>query len=1017
MGCGGSTAAASESWTVPTASSAASAKPASSAANVKPIHKKPGPRLTYSDSEAHARAKGGRLLTLEEARAHMAGRALYPGEDQWCAVEGRDWVQVGDRTHPPGRSHVQDCHHYPPWGDDSANRTYGNPTWNYVLLYTTNDSEALAETGAAQNNPALATELASAAWNGNLGQVQSLLERGAPADTEKYGGFSNGHHSALNGASRNGHDEIVQLLLDQPTRPDIESRCQGPWEVTPLQQAGYHGRAGVAKILLGYGASATSNSGPGCGHKTAKQIAEEMKNGQWKELVAAIDLHNKGGADPFERVDNHTFDKNGVLYAIGANFNKSKYSNPADSGLVSLQWSGDAANYYSTQGGHKVGDAKQASRVICANQHPGHNATQWSQGQPGAWFSLDLKNVSVTPTHFAYRNDYGGGGNHPRTFELQGSNDGKRWTTLSKHSGEQWSGNCAKHWPIKGVKEPYSKFKIINLGSPNHLCCSGIEIYGAIRQNGKTAAPVGGGSTTDSLHLGSTPSHGNPASNSELNTELNNVARNSDDTAKARALVAAGADLASTNGESWRHTPLHQASYHGRYEMAKTLVELGAPLHLHSNPCGRGANGTPLELARGGAHHRIAEMLEKAAGGNGKGKAPAGGGGVTAEGRWEVYHNIDMCFQGDAEIIGDWKSHTSIDKLKKTVEQKGYSAVCVGSFGHAALKSFDFQLTKEHCKPSLGYTNELHIWFPSGGARKPIKAEAEAEEEASRAEDGIFLIHDADFTGRDERTSKEPCDSLAAAAKLIDAKASGRSRRPDTAYAWRGKKHLVTIPTVGANEMGNGAKWSSGATLLVCGRDTGHRARGKMLIALKDVDCCFGDGGIIGGVHSYEAALQRIKERDNVSMTASFLHTSSGRLIEKPKNKGSNWVGYPGYGWLFLWADERVDDDAKQAKQLEEPPPQVVVGEVVMATAVAETVPEGVALGDSSSSSGVKGGKTSAMPLIELVEILKLELKLSGTVHEVVAQAAVELGLEFGGEKGLREVAIECVVMLQGEQI
>merc|ERR1719316_618387 len=116
------------------------------------------------------------------------------------------------------------------------------------------------------------------------------------------------------------------------------------------------------------------------------------------------------------------------------------------------------------------------------------------------------------------------------------------------------------------------------------------------------------------LHLGATPSHGNPASNNALNTELNNVARNTDDTEKARRLVAAGADLSSTNGPTWRHTPLHQAAFHGRYEMAKTLVELGAPLDLHSNPCGRGATGTPLELARGGGHHKIAKMLEKAAG-------------------------------------------------------------------------------------------------------------------------------------------------------------------------------------------------------------------------------------------------------------------------------------------------------------------------------------------------------------------------------------------------------------------
>ena len=82
---------------------------------------------------------------------------------------------------------------------------------------------------------------------------------------------------------------IVTLLLEQPVKPDIESRCQGPWEVTPLQQAGYHGRAECAKILLRHGASTTSRSGPGCGHKTAKEIAEQMHNGQWQELIAAID--------------------------------------------------------------------------------------------------------------------------------------------------------------------------------------------------------------------------------------------------------------------------------------------------------------------------------------------------------------------------------------------------------------------------------------------------------------------------------------------------------------------------------------------------------------------------------------------------------------------------------------------------------------------------------------------------------------------------------------------------------
>lgn len=171
--------------------------------------------------------------------------------------------------------------------------------------------------------------------------------------------------------------------------------------------------------------------------------------------------------------------------------------------------------------------------------------------------------------------------------------------------------------------------------------------------------------------LGSTPSHGNPKSNSELNSELNNVARNTDDCAKARRLVAAGADLSSTNGPHWRHTPLHQAAFHGRFEMAKTLVALGADLSLHSNPCGRGSRGTPLELARGGGHHAIANMLEEAAKGKMPADAPAAKGGGEG-GRWVVLTNVDMCGQGDVEIVGEWKRNHSVGELREMAEARGY---------------------------------------------------------------------------------------------------------------------------------------------------------------------------------------------------------------------------------------------------------------------------------------------------------------------------------------------------------
>ena len=221
------------------------------------------------------------------------------------------------------------------------------------------------------------------------------------------------------------------------------------------------------------------------------------------------------------------------------------------------------------------------------------------------------------------------------------------------------------------------------------------------------------GSKTDTHGLSlNTPSHGNPRSTNALNTELNNVARNTNDTAKARQLVAAGAQLSSTNGGPWHHTPLHQAAYHGRYAMAATLVQLGAPLTLHSNPCGRGSTGTPLELARGGGHQRIAQMLEQAMAGHAAPKPSARGSGTHAVGTWTEHKNIDMCMQGDVEIVHDWRKHTSLEELKRIVEANNWSAITVGSFGHAALKDFDFALTPQHCKRASGYTCSIHIYTP-----------------------------------------------------------------------------------------------------------------------------------------------------------------------------------------------------------------------------------------------------------------------------------------------------------------
>ena len=80
---------------------------------------------------------GGRLLGLDEARAFLEKNGpIYPGEDQWAAVTradgGRDWVQVGNKIHPVGKSSVDDSPNgYPPWGDDAST----SPPYRRSLLW------------------------------------------------------------------------------------------------------------------------------------------------------------------------------------------------------------------------------------------------------------------------------------------------------------------------------------------------------------------------------------------------------------------------------------------------------------------------------------------------------------------------------------------------------------------------------------------------------------------------------------------------------------------------------------------------------------------------------------------------------------------------------------------------------------------------------------------------------------------------------------------------------------------
>ena len=92
-------------------------------------------------------------------------------------------------------------------------------------------------------------------------------------------------------------------------------------------------------------------------------------------------------------------------------------------------------------------------------------------------------------THYALRHGYSGVGLRLRSWQLQGSKDGTRWTTLDQHKDDDSlpaKGWCVAHWAVKGVKEEYQHFRIKqtgkNSGGGNVLSCAGIELYGKLRQ-------------------------------------------------------------------------------------------------------------------------------------------------------------------------------------------------------------------------------------------------------------------------------------------------------------------------------------------------------------------------------------------------------------------------------------------------------------------------------------------------------------------------------------------------------
>jgi hypothetical protein len=111
----------------------------------------------------------------------------------------------------------------------------------------------------------------------------------------------------------------------------------------------------------------------------------------------------------------------------------------------------------------------------------------WTQNVPASYFCIDFMRYRVTPLAYALRHGHNHKRDYLRNWDFQGSNDGKLWTTLRRHSNDD-SLNGPFDVKVFALLTPpavpYQFFRIIQTGhnssGNNFLVLSGFEVFGEL---------------------------------------------------------------------------------------------------------------------------------------------------------------------------------------------------------------------------------------------------------------------------------------------------------------------------------------------------------------------------------------------------------------------------------------------------------------------------------------------------------------------------------------------------------
>ena len=164
------------------------------------------------------------------------------------------------------------------------------------------------------------------------------------------------------------------------------------------------------------------------------------------------------------------YDNSGILYHLATAEGRLPWMNPHDAGVVVVSAQGAVHGALSGLVNNAVGTL---------NLGPA----------PGVWLAVDLDGRKVVPHGYMLSYHRSGVLNAPRSWNLEGSDDGTTWTVLKAHINDATLTPAKRtaYWalpPLSGGAVAYSHFRLVLTGKASNgiysFICSGLELYGEL---------------------------------------------------------------------------------------------------------------------------------------------------------------------------------------------------------------------------------------------------------------------------------------------------------------------------------------------------------------------------------------------------------------------------------------------------------------------------------------------------------------------------------------------------------